>query len=76
MPVVKAERIEAHGAGVLRAGSEYAVTYKAALEFGQSTGAVLAHAYEQDDVVAAPERYRRCTAPWPSGDRWTWRCPG
>lgn len=51
-PQVKVERIEAYGALVRRAGSEYAAAYEASLEIADATGAVVAHAYDQPEVVA------------------------
>ncbi|RYB92111.1 threonine/serine dehydratase [Nocardioides oleivorans] len=51
-PAVKVARIEAYGAVVRRAGREYAEAYSAAVTFAGAEGAVLAHAYDQPDVVA------------------------
>ena len=51
-PAVKVERIEAYGALVRRAGSEYAAAYEASLELADATGAVVVHAYDQPEVVA------------------------
>jgi threonine dehydratase len=51
-PDVKVERIQAYGAQVRRVGSEYAEAYEAAVVFGEQTGAVLAHAYDQLEVAA------------------------
>jgi threonine dehydratase len=51
-PEVKVARIRRYGADVRPAGSEYAEAYAAAVRFGEQEGAVLAHAYDQPDVVA------------------------
>lgn len=51
-PEVKVERIRAYGAEVRRVGSEYAEALQAALAFGEQTGAVHAHAYDQPEVAA------------------------
>ncbi|WP_313409991.1 pyridoxal-phosphate dependent enzyme, partial [Aeromicrobium sp.] len=51
-PRVKVARIEGYGAQVRRAGTEFAEAHQAAVGFAEDTGAVLAHAYDQVDVVA------------------------
>jgi threonine dehydratase len=51
-PEVKVARIRRYGADVRPAGSEYAEAYAAAVRFGEQEGAVLAHAYDQPDIVA------------------------
>lgn len=51
-PEVKVARIEAYGAQVRRVGAEYAEAFAAAVAFGEETGAVLAHAYDQVEVAA------------------------
>lgn len=51
-PQVKIDRIEGYGAEVRRAGTEYAEAQQAARTFAEQSGAVLAHAYDQHDVVA------------------------
>ncbi len=51
-PAVKIDRICGFGAEVRRGGAEYAEAYEAAVEFGEQTGAVFAHAYDQPEVVA------------------------
>ena len=42
----------AYGAEVVRAGSEYAEAFAAAVDFGQARGAAFAHAYDQPEVAA------------------------
>lgn len=51
-PQVKVDRIQAYGADVRRAGHEYAEAFQAAVDFGEQTGAVLVHAYDQVEVAA------------------------
>jgi threonine dehydratase len=51
-PDVKVARIRRYGAEVVRVGVEYAEAYQAAVAFGNSTGATLAHAYDQPEVAA------------------------
>lgn len=51
-PEVKVARIRGYGADVRRIGSEYAESAQSAAAFADETGAVLAHAYDQPDVVA------------------------
>lgn len=51
-PAVKVARIRRYGAEVVHAGAEYAEAYHAAVEFGSSTGATFAHAYDQPEVAA------------------------
>ena len=51
-PDVKVARIRRYGAEVVRVGVEYAEAYQAAAAFGSSTGATLAHAYDQPEVAA------------------------
>lgn len=51
-PEVKVQRIRAYGAEVVRAGSEYAEALAAAVDFGRTSGAAFAHAYDQPEVTA------------------------
>jgi threonine dehydratase len=51
-PEVKVQRIAGYGADVVRAGSEYAESNLAAVEFARSTGAAFVHAYDQPGVAA------------------------
>jgi len=51
-PEVKVARIRSYGAEVRRFGTEYAEAYQAAVDFGESTGAAFAHAYDQVEVAA------------------------
>ncbi len=51
-PEVKVARIRSYGAEVRRVGSEYAEALAASVAFGEETGAVLAHAYDQPDIVS------------------------
>ena len=51
-PEVKVQRIRAYGAEVVRAGSEYAEAFAAAVDFAQARGAAFAHAYDQPEVAA------------------------
>lgn len=51
-PQVKVDRIASYGADVRRVGSEYAEAAEAAARHAADTGALLAHAYDQSDVVA------------------------
>lgn len=51
-PKVKVQRIRSYGAQVMGVGKEYAEAYQAAVEFGHSTGASFAHAYDQPEVAA------------------------
>jgi threonine dehydratase len=51
-PEVKIQRISGYGADVRRVGTEYAEAYRAAVAFGQETGAAFAHAYDQSEVAA------------------------
>jgi threonine dehydratase len=51
-PEVKVQRIRAYGAEVRYAGSEYAEAHRAAVTFGEETGAAFAHAYDQLEVAA------------------------
>jgi threonine dehydratase len=51
-PEVKVARIRRYGADVVSVGAEYAEAYRAAVEFGHSTGASFAHAYDQPEVAA------------------------
>src|ERR1044072_5169738 len=51
-PEVKIERIRGYGAEVVRAGTEYAQAYQAAIDFCDANGAPFAHAYDQVEVAA------------------------
>jgi threonine dehydratase len=51
-PPVKVARLERLGATVVRAGTEYADAYDAAVRHVAATGAVHCHAYDQPEVVA------------------------
>ncbi len=51
-PEVKVQRIRGYGAEVVRAGSEYAEAFAAAVDFAQAQGAAFAHAYDQPEVAA------------------------
>ena len=51
-PEVKVQLIEASGAEVQRVGAEYAEAHHAAATFAAESGAVMAHAYDQVEVVA------------------------
>ena len=51
-PAVKIARLRAYGATVVRAGSEYADAYEAALGHATAAGAVYVHAYDQPEVAA------------------------
>lgn len=51
-PEVKVARIRGYGADVRRVGAEYAEAEAAALAHAAATGALVAHAYDQPDVVA------------------------
>lgn len=51
-PESKVHRIRAMGATVDLVGDEYADALEASLDFSQRRGALLVHAYDQEDVVA------------------------
>ncbi|MBO0844034.1 MAG: threonine/serine dehydratase [Nocardioides sp.] len=51
-PVVKVARLEALGATVMKAGSEYATALAAAEEHVTRTGALYCHAYDQPEIAA------------------------
>jgi threonine dehydratase len=51
-PLVKIERIREYGAEVQQVGTEYAEAYAAAIDYANSAGALLCHAYDQLEIAA------------------------
>jgi len=51
-PMVKIDRIREYGAGVQQVGAEYAEAYEAAMDYANTRGALLSHAYDQLEVAA------------------------
>jgi threonine dehydratase len=51
-PAVKVARLEAYGAKVIAAGTEYATAFTAAQEHVARTGALYCHAYDQPEIAA------------------------
>ncbi|WP_041289373.1 threonine/serine dehydratase [Kribbella flavida] len=51
-PAAKIARLRTLDADVVQVGTEYAEAYVAAVEAGEQSGAMLAHAYDQPEVVA------------------------
>ena len=51
-PSVKIQRIRGYGAEVRQVGAEYAEAYEAAIEYRDTHGALLCHAYDQLEIAA------------------------
>ena len=51
-PLIKIDRIRAYGADVRQAGTEYAEAHEAAIDYANTSGALLNHAYDQLEIAA------------------------
>ncbi|HEX3196783.1 MAG TPA: threonine/serine dehydratase [Propionibacteriaceae bacterium] len=51
-PLVKIDRIRDYGADVRQVGTEYAEAHEAAIDYANTRGALLSHAYDQLEIAA------------------------